>query len=57
MFGCTETCEKCAGAGEPKHTLFEWMYQTRPGKASNDTELYWNLSNGSYLFPPLSLAG
>jgi hypothetical protein len=32
MFGCNEKCEKCAGAGKAKHTLFEWMYQTKPGE-------------------------
>jgi hypothetical protein len=52
MFGCNEKCEKCAGAGEAKHTLFEWMYQTKPGE-ENVEELWTNLSNGTY-FPLLS---
>jgi len=46
MFGCNEKCEKCAGAGEAKHTLFEWMYQTKPGE-ENFEELWTNLSNGT----------
>jgi hypothetical protein len=45
MFGCNEKCEKCAGAGEAKHTLFEWMYQTKPGHEDVE-EMYSNLSNG-----------
>jgi hypothetical protein len=47
MFGCDEKCEKCAGAGEAKDTLFEWMYQTKPGD-ENVEELWTNLSNGTY---------
>jgi radical SAM superfamily enzyme YgiQ (UPF0313 family) len=54
MFGCNEMCEKCAGAGEAKHTLFEWMYQTKPDEKAIE-EMYSNLSNGIYLPRWLSL--
>ena len=54
MFGCNEKCEKCAGSGEAKHTLFEWMYQTKPDDDSTE-EMYSNLSNGK-IFCSLSCA-